>query len=84
MPHTDIQLRNAEMDLQTDVKLAKLLNIDKGINQLHCTWHGLQFYGQELIAWLTVFYKLTSISIELHSLLKDKAPPQPAIVSNNL
>lgn len=56
MPCTDIQLRNAETDLQTDVKLTKLLNIDKGINQLHCTWHSLQFYGQELIAWLTVFY----------------------------
>ena len=65
MPHADIQLRNAEVGLQTDGKQVKLLNSDKVINQLHCTWHILQFNRQELIEWLTVFYNLTSTSTEL-------------------
>lgn len=34
MPQADIQLRNAEMDLQAGVKLANTLRIDKAIHPL--------------------------------------------------
>lgn len=47
LPHTDIQLTNAEMNLQIGVKLSKMPSIDRIDNQSPSARYRLQFYGQE-------------------------------------